>query len=566
MNIRVSCLFVLNLLFAFHTAFGITPEEVKERLKSMGDNDRKVNFMIESSRKLFTTHPTESLQLAGNAIKLAERIQSKEGLILANSHAGMMWMNRAKYPSAIKYLEKAIADDKKHFNKRKGSKVRISENYFRIGISYEKQNLNHKAKTAYEESLKYAREADNVELIARSHNAIGEVEIKLESYQNAYNSFERALSNARNANKKELTLKIEKNLGACLALLQNFHERQAYQSDIAVISDEIQRVRDSLEIQQEETQVLITEKQLLELERLKSQAEIQKQEEEQRSLELGIKNRDMELRNQAEKEQKFLLLAGGVGLILFMFLSWSISSGISRKKQKKKVEGLLHNILPVQIADELQKNEKVAPKLHEEVTILFTDFKGFTRIAAKWDPERLVATLNEVFEAFDTISEKYGLEKIKTIGDAYMAVCGLPSADPNHAINVIAAAMEMQEYMYQWIGRAKRRGEDVWELRVGIHSGSVIAGVIGKKKFAYDIWGDDVNVAARLESAGAPGKINVSIDTFELTKQYCEFSRKRTVEVKNRGEIEMYYVKDVTATYNPKKKTWSPKASEIEAV
>lgn len=215
--------------------------------------------------------------------------------------------------------------------------------------------------------------------------------------------------------------------------------------------------------------------------------------------------------------------------------------------EKEESVRLLHNILPKEIADELMLKGTTTPKRFNEVSILFTDFKGFTSTSATISPQKLLKELNDIFMTFDHIMGKYGIEKIKTIGDAYMAVCGVPMENENHAIQIVRAAVEMQEFMRQ---RALS-SEIKWEMRAGVHSGPLIAGVVGTKKFTYDVWGDTVNTASRMESNGQPGRINVSSRTFELVRNFFEMEHRGRLMAKGKGEIDMYFV-NAEKHINPK--------------
>jgi len=188
----------------------------------------------------------------------------------------------------------------------------------------------------------------------------------------------------------------------------------------------------------------------------------------------------------------------------------------------------------------LKAHGKAKAKHYEQVTVMFTDFKGFTTIAEKLSAEELVSELYFLFKKFDEIISKYPIEKIKTIGDAYMCAGGLPTANNTNAKDIVNAAIEIQHWMSEL--KTKDSRLKTWELRIGIHTGSVTAGVVGDKKFAYDIWGDTVNTASRMESSGEAGRINISGTTYQLIKgQFnCEFRGK--IPAKNKGEIEMYFV------------------------
>jgi class 3 adenylate cyclase len=210
--------------------------------------------------------------------------------------------------------------------------------------------------------------------------------------------------------------------------------------------------------------------------------------------------------------------------------------------EHEKSENLIRNILPNEVADELKKNGIAKPQHFESATVCFTDFEGFTKIAEKLSPAELVAELDFCFSHFDRIIEKHGLEKLKTIGDSYMFAGGIPVPNQTHAIDCVRAALEIQAFMDEQRREKTAKGLPYWELRLGIHSGDLVAGVIGKKKFAYDVWSDTVNTASRCESSGVAGKINISGATFELVKNEftCEFRGK--IPAKNKGEIDMYFV------------------------
>jgi predicted ATPase/class 3 adenylate cyclase/tRNA A-37 threonylcarbamoyl transferase component Bud32 len=205
--------------------------------------------------------------------------------------------------------------------------------------------------------------------------------------------------------------------------------------------------------------------------------------------------------------------------------------------EKKKTDDMLYNILPEQIANELKRNGHSEARQFESTTVLFTDFVNFTKISEALTPKELVAEVHLYFTAFDAIIERYGLEKIKTIGDAYLAVSGIPNEDKNHALNAITAAIDILNFVKQ------RKAEGgLFDIRIGLHSGAVVAGIVGVKKFVYDIWGDTVNTAARMETNSEPGKINASATTYELVKANFRFTYRGMIDAKNKGMIEMYFV------------------------
>lgn len=215
------------------------------------------------------------------------------------------------------------------------------------------------------------------------------------------------------------------------------------------------------------------------------------------------------------------------------------------EKEKEKVEQLLLNILPVGTAEELKNKGRSKARYYKNVSVLFTDFVGFSKIAEEMKPQELVQQLDDYFSSFDGIIEKYDLEKIKTIGDSYMCAGGVPIRNKSNAIEVTLAALEIKNFMHDFSEKAKKRGESSWKIRIGINTGEVIAGVIGLKRFAYDIWGSTVNQAQRMEMHGQPGAVNVSGNTYEFIAPYFDCVYRSKIQTKHKGMLDMYYVKGI---------------------
>jgi class 3 adenylate cyclase/DNA-binding NarL/FixJ family response regulator len=208
----------------------------------------------------------------------------------------------------------------------------------------------------------------------------------------------------------------------------------------------------------------------------------------------------------------------------------------------QRSEQLLLNILPYETAQELKMSGKAVARYYPDITVMFTDFKGFTHIAEKLSPEQLVQEIDEFFTAFDLIMEKNGIEKIKTIGDAYMAASGLPAINDTHALDMVNAAVDIIEYMEVQKQIRISEGRPVFDIRIGIHTGPVVAGIVGHKKFAYDIWGDAVNLASRMESSGEAGQINISQCTYDRISSNYSCIFRGEIEAKNKGKVGMYFV------------------------
>jgi class 3 adenylate cyclase/tetratricopeptide (TPR) repeat protein len=213
-------------------------------------------------------------------------------------------------------------------------------------------------------------------------------------------------------------------------------------------------------------------------------------------------------------------------------------------KAQKRSDELLLNILPLQTATELKEKGSADPKSFESVTVLFSDFKNFTNISEQMSADELVKEINFYYSAFDRIIEKYNIEKIKTIGDSYMCAGGLPVESSSHPEDTILAALSIIDFVFNEKLKREELKQPFFEIRIGLHTGPVVAGIVGTKKFAYDIWGDTVNIASRMETAGDVGKVNISGSTFDLVKDKFLCTYRGKIMAKNKGEIDMYYVDD----------------------
>ena len=347
-----------------------------------------------------------------------------------------------------------------------------------------------------------------------------------------------------------------------IALLEK--EKQAEEANVRAAQLEAEKTRRDLALatqanllleRQKQLDSLHQQRQLDSLDAARLLAEQQKQfaEEESRK-ELERKEKE-----QAEFRSKIYSL-GALGLLIFALItgSWLYGRKLNRtlakrnekieaqnkeiESERNRAEGLLLNILPAAIAYELKEKGAATPKHYDAVTVLFTDFEGFTAIAAEMHPEEVVKELNECFMKFDEIAEKYHLEKIKTIGDSYMCAGGLPVKNTTHPHDAVSAGKEMLTFIEQRNNRLKASGKPPWPIRIGIHTGELVAGVVGKRKFAYDIWGDTVNVASRMESNSEVGHINISEATYKLVgdKFHCKY--RGELEVKHKGKMGMYIV------------------------
>lgn len=269
---------------------------------------------------------------------------------------------------------------------------------------------------------------------------------------------------------------------------------------------------------------------------------------EKKESQIDLLSKEQELQQQVIRRQKFVrnsFIAGFAVVLLFAGVFFRQRNRIS--KEKHRSEELLLNILPEKTAAELKETGKAKTKRFESVSVLFTDFKNFTQASEELTPEELVEEINHCYSEFDRIVSKYGIEKIKTIGDSYMCAGGLPVPNNTHPFDIITAALEMTRFIEKNKKDRIEKGLPYFELRLGIHTGPVVAGIVGIKKFAYDIWGDTVNTASRMESSGEVGKLNISGATYELVKDKFTCIYRGKVEAKNKGLIDMYFVEGYAA-------------------
>ncbi len=345
-------------------------------------------------------------------------------------------------------------------------------------------------------------------------------------------------------------------------------ESEAQQQQLALATQKLETERRARELEEAQR---AQEMQRLELkaaqdsERLKQQ-ELEASQKEQESQALVLDQQ----RKISDLNRRIAIIGGIVAALIIGSVFWFLM--VSRRKNKQlsrqndeienqrlqlqknrdliaseqeKSENLLLNILPAPIAAELKEKGYATPKTYQNVTVMFTDFAGFTRVSLAMDADELINELNTCFKAFDEIIERYGIQPIKTIGDSYMCAGGVPLEGSVSPSNMVAAALEIMEYMMKRQALKQEEGKDYWRTRIGIHTGAVVAGVVGKKKFAYDIWGDAVNTASRMESAAELDTVNISQTTFEKINSDYDCTFRGEFEIKNRGTMKMYRVNGI---------------------
>jgi len=415
--------------------------------------------------------------------KSAKAFNDSENSPFAYNNLGKVYDRQRRYDLALFYHKKAL-----DIARKLNGTLDITQSL--MGMA--KTNISKKN---WSEALMYLKEAEK---IAMKHQYSGELKNVYESFANVYNQ----ISDYKNA--------------------------YVYQYKYAAIKDTLYNIETDRK-----------------LGTLQFDFDIQKKQSE-----VDLLTKDNQLQEENLKRQKFAKNAILVGLFLILIIALILYRNYRRKvktnqlldKQKAEIEGLLLNILPAEVAKELQETGEAVPRHYDEVSVLFSDFKGFTHHAEKLSPQELVKELNDCFIAFDEIIVKHNLEKIKTIGDAYMCAGGIPLERTGHVSSMVKASLEIQEWIKFNNDNRKEKGLPPWDLRIGIHVGPVVAGVVGKKKYAYDIWGSTVNIASRLESSGEPGRVNISSAIYELIKDEYPCTHRGKIYAKNVGDIDMYFI------------------------
>lgn len=512
-----------------------------------------------------------------NALKKLRTNKLQERIYLNNLIATAYYSNGDLY-NATQYNEIAI-----NLAKSNRKVVLLSDAYrtgaaiheglydFELALNYYSRHLELRDSINFEERLRQQSLLQQQFVLERSEKEIQLLLVNQEISELTINQLELEKEKLRlESDKFKLetdNLKLEsKRKEDELALLRNNQEiektklinkeleNQKVQQELAISQQRLLAIR-----QQNELQDLQQKEEMQRLE-LDKQEMLQKEKEQEIQMLTSQQKIDrLELERQAQFRQFVYGLGILTGLIILMILSGLIyfrkaNRRLAKQKEeieiqkleieqeRNKSERLLLNILPAETANELKNKGSATPRQHPLVSVLFTDFSRFTQLSQTLSPEELIKELSICFGTFDEIIERHGLEKIKTIGDSYMCAGGIPTDNETNPSDAVAAAIEMQDFMNRRFEEKAKSGIPYWKMRVGIHTGKVIAGVVGSKKFAYDIWGDTVNTASRLESSGVEGKVNISEDTYRYIEPYFDCHFRGEIVAKHKGKLGMYFV------------------------
>jgi len=449
------------------------------------------------------------------AYPLSKKLKDNNAIGAITVNLGELYMATEEFDSALVYFNESL--------KAYRASGDVAYTLNDIGKLYRLEKKYDKAIDMQKMALKFSQDLDSKDDVATSLLGIAQSYEESGKLRDALSFFQRADTVANAADSKYTLVDVYAGLARTYAGLGDYANAYANRLKMADVKDAIY----NLEIDKKLGTLQFT------------------YDLEKKSTEINLLTKDGEVKARELATQKMVrngFMFGFAGLLLVAGVILSQRNRIA--KEKKRSEALLLNILPEETAHELKQTGKAKAHRYESVTVLFTDFKGFSTKAESMAPEDLVEVLDFYFAAFDHLIVKHGLEKIKTIGDAYMCACGLPTPDPDHAVKVIRAAIEIREFCAREAAHRYTQGLPFFEIRIGVNTGPVVAGIVGVKKFAYDIWGDTVNMASRMESSGVPGKVNISGSTHEAVKDQFVCSYRGKVSVKHKDDVEMYFAEE----------------------
>jgi adenylate cyclase len=459
----------------------------------------------------------EALQNHLAARKIREANGDKRGIAGSHLNIGVLYFLQGNYNEALNNYTEA-----KKMYEELGDKNEVALAYNHIGVVYKNQLKHQEALNNYFAALKIQEEIGDKEGLAISYHNIGAAYVADNKAKQAKEWLIKGLQLSKEIGIKTTIQDSYLSLAQADSASGNYKDAYANHKMYIIYRDSI--------INKENTEKIVQQK---------MQYEFDKKETQSKAEQAVTKK---ELQRQKLVRNGFV---GGFAVVLLFALLF-LSQRNKIKDEKKRSDELLLNILPNEVANEIKLNGRSKPKTFSMVTVMFTDFKDFTRVSQNISAELLVDELDYCFSAFDKIIQKYKIEKIKTVGDAYLCASGLPVSSFTHATDMVNAAIEIRNFMLERKREKESKGEIPFEMRIGIHTGPVVAGIVGVRKYAYDIWGDTVNLAARMEQNSEAGKINISGSTYELVKDKFGCTYRGKVQAKNKGEVDMYFVEQTS--------------------
>ena len=495
------------------------------KISELMGNKRGTAIALNGIGAIYNSQEDDSMAMEyyQRALHIHKEMEDQSRVANVLSNIGMIYMHRGAFEQALDYLDQSLEIREALGNP---SDIGIALHY--KGILYREMGQYANALPYHSRSLEIFRQVGDKPYMIQAINSIGINHFEQKQYAAAIENGLLGLRLSQEVGTLEETLEATQ-------LLYQAYKATGKIKQALEMHEQFVVAQDSLDSEENQRAVLRQEYQYqYEKQALSDSLEFAQQ--------AALKDLELETQEANLGRQRIALISTGLGLLLIVALAVSIYRG------KKRSDKLLLNILPYETARELKSKGYAEAREYEQATILFSDFKGFTQLAAQLSAQELVAEIDHCFKAFDDIITIHGLEKIKTIGDAYMAAGGLPDPLAASPLDVVHAAMDMQTFIQQRKQDQTSVGLPYFEMRIGIHTGPVVAGIVGVKKFQYDVWGDTVNTASRMESHSEVGQVNISDYTYQLIKDQEEllFTQREAIEVKGKGKMEMYFVERKT--------------------
>ncbi|MFT3910736.1 MAG: adenylate/guanylate cyclase domain-containing protein [Ferruginibacter sp.] len=461
----------------------------------------------------------KAVDYAKQSLEISKSIGDKASTAVGMTNIGSVYYAQGNYDKALEYFQQGL-----HIMEEMENQQGIADGLNNVALIYEEKKNSAKALEFHLRSLALAKDMDERRGIAVSYHNIGRVYKTMAKFPIAIQYLDSCITLAKEGDDMAFLKDVYNTLSEVYSDMGNFEK--AYQAHLAY-----SKLNDTLMNAE-------TKRQFAEMNA--------KYETEKKDKQIGLLNKDKEIaieRMRKEKIIRYSLIGGFAIVLLFAGIFFCQRNKI--KKGKQRSDELLLNILPSETAEELKSTGAAQAKHFDAVTVMFTDFKNFTQTSEQLSATELVQKIHHYYSEFDKIISRYGLEKIKTIGDSYMCAGGLPVPDNANAEQIVKAAFDICDFMKREKLKGKAEHTPYFEIRIGCHTGPVVAGIVGIKKFAYDIWGDTVNIASRMEQHSEAGKINISASTYELVKDKFNCTHRGKIQAKNKGEIDMYFVEGV---------------------
>ncbi|MDM8517740.1 adenylate/guanylate cyclase domain-containing protein [Desulfobacterales bacterium HSG16] len=468
----------------------------------------------------------KALEYYHQALTIREEIGDKKGIASSYNNIGIIHHFSEEYQKALDYYHRAL-NLRKQIEDKKG----VGSSMNNSGAAYRALGNHKEALSYFLKAINIFKELNDTYEVANISNNIGELYLELEQYPKA-----------------EEYLKLGLSLGKKIGAKELIRESYEFFSRLHVADKDYQKALEYFKLSADVKDMIFTEENSRKIADMETKYEMEKKEKE-----IELLKKDNDIQQLEVGKQKLLRNSFLVGLTLVMVLALVLYNRFRLKKkahseletahsiikeEKDKSDKLLLNILPVRVAENLKESGKTEPESFDNVTVYFSDIVGFTKLSSTLEPNYLINELNDIFTEFDYIVEKNNCERIKTIGDAYLCVSGMPKEDPNHADNIIQSSIEIIQYLEE----RNRHSKIQWTIRVGIHSGKVVGGVVGIKKYIYDVFGDTINTASRMESNSSPMKINLSEVTWQIVKDRYKCIERESLNVKGKGEMKMFFL------------------------